>query len=385
MVKHDHHHSSTMTNDNGCTVVCTVSRYESRCAICSSKIIPGDRIFPFVPPSEDNGKTPANGFANKPKQSLAWGHEPCYHPSLPAPPNCRHWVRLGRCPALNLGMCAFLHDENQKGGNVDTTKNNDSNVNDGSSLAKRRWGGKRNWVRNQHKNSVFRIFLMQTYGIDYLTEENSTLIDVAGGKGELSWELTNLTGVKDCVVVDPRPLNLGLCETKWKKGMFEPRRTGPVFSKWYPACKDGCKLQKSKWPRHIRCFFDCLEFLKFMEAGKDGKEVANEWYNSELKKAKSISWTTKGLSQHEDGESHNGSDEPNMNHVDAYATSSNKNERGKSEIDNPDVARNALARCNLIIGFHPDQAAGEIADFAMARNIPWVRILISTHFKSSFL
>eukprot|EP00985_Skeletonema_marinoi_P026639 scaffold20820_cov73-Skeletonema_marinoi.AAC.1 len=105
---------------------------------------------------------------------------------------------------------------------------------------------------------------MQTYGIDYLNQENGVIIDAAGGKGELAWELINLSGVKDCVVVDPRQLNLSLVQTKWKKGLFEPKRTGPVFSKWYPACEDGCKMRQSKSPRHLRCFLDgeaCVEFM----------------------------------------------------------------------------------------------------------------------------
>ncbi len=370
-----------MMNDNEYAVACTISRYESRCAICASKIIPGDRIFPFISPSEDHGENLTDS-SDKPKQSLAWGHESCYHPSLPGPPPCRHWVRLGRCPAMKLGMCAFLHNDDQKGGNNDTAKNDQDGANELSSFAKRRWGGKRNWVRNQHKNSVFRIFLMQTYGMDYLIKENSTLIDVAGGKGELSWELTNLTGVKSCVVIDPRPLTLGLCETKWEKGMFEPKRIGPVFSKWYPACEDGCKLKKSKWPLHMKCFFDSVEFLKFMKPGKDGQQLSNVWYKNELEKAKSISWTTKGLSQHEDGESYIGKDKPKMNYVE-NATNSGDNDRSKTEIDNPDDARNILARCNLIIGFHPDQATGEIVDFALARNIPWVSLTIFFRFLTS--
>ncbi|KAL7457808.1 hypothetical protein ACHAWC_009348 [Mediolabrus comicus] len=212
-------------------------------------------------------------------------------------------MRLGRCPSLRMGLCAFRHCDNQKGKD--------------STLDKQRWGGRRHFVRNQHKNSVFRIFLMQTYGMNYLNRQDCTIIDAAGGKGELAWELINLTGVKECVVVDPRPLSLSLVQSKWKKGLFEPKRTGPVFSKWYPACEDGCKLRLSESPKHMRCFLDGKETIDFMNASSG--EAADVWYQSQLDRARKISWTSKGLT----------------------------------------------------VGLHCDQAAGEIVEFASALNIPW--------------
>ena len=215
--------------------------------------------------------------------------------------------------------------------------------------------------------------------MDYLdnTKKDAVVLDVAGGKGELAWELINLTGVKHCVVVDPRPLNLALCRSKWEKGLFEPRRTGPVFSKWYPACEDGCRLRKPKTPGHLRCFFDGDAFSKFINAEKcqggedNDNEVSrientaesNRWFQRELRKAKHISWTTKGLLQHEDGASYH--------HEEENVLDSNGHETTSTEITDPSDARNVLQRCHLIVGFHPDQAAGEIAEFASAAGIPW--------------
>ncbi|KAL9182309.1 hypothetical protein ACHAXT_012961 [Thalassiosira profunda] len=228
------------------------------------------------------------------RSSLAWGHEGCYTSHLPPPPACRHWQRLGRCPAQEMGLCAFLHDSEDRGTSA--------------TLDKQRWGGKRHFVRNQHKNSVFRTFLMQTYGLDYLTKKDGVILDVAGGKGELSFELINLCGVKECVVIDPRPLNLSLVRGKWEKGLFEPKRTG-VFSKWYPACEEGCKDRTPQSPGHMRCFFDGASFLEFANAETSEEvERTNEKLLREMIRAKSIVWTRKGL-QHEDGASYNEEDE----------------------------------------------------------------------------
>ncbi|KAL7500589.1 hypothetical protein ACHAWT_011221 [Skeletonema menzelii] len=288
-------------------------------------------------------------------KSISWGHESCHNTNLPPPPTCRHWLRLGRCPSLQAGLCAFSHNEDARGSAA-------------TNLDKKRYGGRRNYVRNQHKNSVLRIFLMQTYGLDYLNRQDGVIIDAAGGKGELAWELINLSGVKECVVVDPRQLNLSLVQTKWKKGLFEPKRTGPVFSKWYPACEDGCKMRQSKTPRHIRCFLDGEACLDFMNAASDEDiSRAEEWYQNQLIRAKEMSWTSKGLT-HEDGTSYKEEEEDTNNDE---KLPSETLETTESEIGCAQEARKVLQKSHLIVGLHCDQAAGEIVDFAAAKKIPW--------------
>jgi hypothetical protein len=63
------------------------------------------------------------------------------------------------------------------------------------------WGGNRARVRNQFRASVFRNFLMQTYGIEYM--QSGPVLDVAGGRGELSFEMNNCQGVRT-ILVEPR-------------------------------------------------------------------------------------------------------------------------------------------------------------------------------------
>jgi len=371
----------------------------------------------------------------------AWGHASCCQPNLPPPPPCRHWIRLGRCPTKEMGLCAFLHKDyhniNNNGdddNNNFTTIDHDGDGNNGMEMTenghmhqqqqqpqhqRRRWGGRRRCIRNQHKNSAFRIFLMQTYGMEYLLHGNGSsstndagssesnnnnpcgstkhgvIIDVAGGKGELSFELINLSGVSECVVFDPRPLNLNLVHDKWTKGLYEPKRIGPIFSRWYPACEDGCRFRKPTVPRHVRCFFHCESLLQFMGAttltmngeSMEYLEEKNRQFQNEIERAKRIVWTTKGL-QHEDGTSFNEGAvaesvddycSPSTNVTDASETKGSQldgevcaeEEVDTSEIVDPNEVRDILQRCHLIVGFHPDQAAGDIVDYALATNIPY--------------
>ena len=48
---------------------------------------------------------------------------------------------------------------------------------------------------------VFRKWLLSTFGLDLM--KSGAVLDVAGGKGDLSWLLVNADGI-DSIVVDPR-------------------------------------------------------------------------------------------------------------------------------------------------------------------------------------
>ena len=49
------------------------------------------------------------------KKRLVWGHFDCWVDSkvLITPPDCRHWLRTGKCVSLEAGLCAFDHTESK--------------------------------------------------------------------------------------------------------------------------------------------------------------------------------------------------------------------------------------------------------------------------------
>lgn len=71
------------------------------------------------------------------------------------------------------------------------------------------WGGRseRRWeeLLSAPDPCVVYRWLIDTFGAELLLSGGGVL-DVAGGQGELSFELVNLNQV-ECTVVDPRPLN----------------------------------------------------------------------------------------------------------------------------------------------------------------------------------
>jgi hypothetical protein len=47
-------------------------------------------------------------------------------------------------------------------------------------------------------------------------------------------------------------------------GGWEPTHTGPVFSKWNPAVKDGDKSKPPIHPEHLRVFFFAQSVVQFI-------------------------------------------------------------------------------------------------------------------------
>ena len=59
----------------------------------------------------------------------------------------------------------------------------------------------------KERASVFAKFLIETFGNSKLLSKGCGVLDVAGGRGEMNFELNVLRNVK-CTTIDPRPSKL---------------------------------------------------------------------------------------------------------------------------------------------------------------------------------
>jgi hypothetical protein len=66
-----------------------------------------------------------------------------------------------------------------------------------------------------HRASKFADWLVRTFGVEKLSE-GSGVLDVAGGRGDVSWELHTVRGVP-CTLVEPRARKLNRLQHKWLK------------------------------------------------------------------------------------------------------------------------------------------------------------------------
>ena len=68
-------------------------------------------------------------------------------------------------------------------------------------------------AHKKERTKIFVNWLLETYGFDYLNS-GTGVIDIAGGKGAISWELQCIRKIK-CSLVDPRTVNLSGKQKKY--------------------------------------------------------------------------------------------------------------------------------------------------------------------------
>ena len=101
-------------------------------------------------------------------------------------------------------------------------------------------------------------WLINVFGFEYLSS-GSGILDVAGGKGELSFEFVNLNGITS-TVFDPRPLEVNRFVRKLEFGYYHRNEILGSFNINFSENKidDNYTSITREWimPSHIRGFFN---------------------------------------------------------------------------------------------------------------------------------
>ena len=324
---------------------------------------------------------------------------------LPATPAlCRHWARRGRCDYGD--GCRFRH-ERVPGDDADA---DDPRV---SAMDGRREGaarfGRRHHARNRNKAGDFRRWLVATFGFETLAS-GAGVLDVAGGKGELAFELRNLSGIP-VTVVDPRPMRLERYVRRFRSGMYH-RNQSPAATKLRRPLDSTLAA-----PDHLRMF---LHRGVFDPARSDGERRLAAIESCEL--AHATRWSRRGLV---DGESAPGDGVRDGANLDEayripgepvrHATMFSEIPRRRdpdaddveadvdvdveadveADVDDPDavamtpVAMDASATadacervfrdCSVVVGLHPDQATDAAVDLALAFGKPFAVVPCCTY------
>ena len=66
---------------------------------------------------------------------------------------------------------------------------------------------------SSQRAEVFADWIIQKFGFENL--KNGKILDIAGGRGDLSFELGSKRGL-DCIIVDPRPGKLKRWQIKYR-------------------------------------------------------------------------------------------------------------------------------------------------------------------------
>jgi hypothetical protein len=282
--------------------------------------------------------------------------------STAAPAACRHF-RRGYC---RMGSaCRFAHTEVA------------------APASDRRGRRRTQRKRNLGRVAIFRRWLVDTYG-DAL-KSGTGVVDVAGGRGALSFELLNVAGVQS-TVVDPRTtLALGRLVQQWERNAYHAVRGAdrPPTPVALPA--------------HWAAYWTEALWRPLLSSA-DGHFVPSEDELAAVETALRSRPAARVLGDDDDDdddaddaaahEAHEGSDGRDRMASDAAAPAAKPESIGAGNGEPPSAASSSstplttqtslrtlpsagaacahLRDCSLVVGLHPDAATEAIVDFALA-------------------
>jgi hypothetical protein len=250
-------------------------------------------------------------------------------------------------------------------------------------------------VFNEGRCGSVRRWMLRVFGEDYL-KSGSGVLDVAGGKGELAFELSALNAVT-CTVIDPRPMDLYRYKRKLLFGYYHRNEVLGVYNS-VPRPIDHNDI---RLPFHIRAFFEVptLSTCHLQDSQivyTDGIDLTvnniypfflhdeTKWTECLLRGLNTV-WTNKGLT-HDEVEcnsSDSDGDEGACDHSCSCGddTSSCASSYGSAHLLHPNAGGVAVCEyehalslvrdCSMLVGMHPDQAAEQIIDCALRLKKPF--------------
>ena len=176
-----------------------------------SSISPGEDFIP---------RPPADAEVNNRKRN---------HSNLESDQICKHFLNTGKCLKTS---CKFLHPDDRKvltEKRVQYVKNKKE-----KQLLVHESNFQGDIANSSQRARVYADWIVGKFGLDFL--KTGKILDIGGGRGDLSFELGAKLGL-DCIVVDPRPQKMKRWQVK--------------FIKKNPSCRKA---------RHIQDIFDSCFF-----------------------------------------------------------------------------------------------------------------------------
>jgi len=217
------------------------------------------------PPATTALETPASSSSSSPQ-------------SLSPPPLCKHWARSKICLYHAKGKCKFSHPPDYELPPPKPSKNRRNHKPQTDLTHRHRSAGGRLQTRNDARVAILRAFLankLKEHGIPDLSQYN--VLDVAGGKGELAFQLLNLNNVARCHVIDPRPLSLGRFQKRLSRGFYH--RSQGILQ--HDVIRPQTEPERSV--DQLRCFFSNELWEEGEKSNKNENKKSKDDNNEETK------------------------------------------------------------------------------------------------------
>jgi hypothetical protein len=131
-------------------------------------------------------------------------------------------------------------------------------------------------------------------------------------------------------------------------------------------------------PPHLRVFFHANQADDVAGWEGGGGAAGSRWLQSARAAGRRVAWTTKGLQEEEDHEERESVEQLLLEEDEEAAGRARQADDAAAILDDqpeelttPDQVSTLLAQASIVVGLHPDQAAGEIVEFALARRLPF--------------
>eukprot|EP00884_Botryococcus_braunii_P010341 jgi/Botrbrau1/19308/Bobra.0073s0047.1 len=268
---------------------------------------------------------------------------------------CKYWINTGKCH--KGAVCRYAHPPESEDGAV--------------RLA---WVASRKQARRQaaaaggdphaasaaskrHRARIFADWIVSTFGLDFL-RSGSGVVDVAGGRGELAFYLQNVHGIHT-TVVDPRPGKL----SRKQHRILASSSLQPADS---AHCSAGSLPLRTptdeSWPASLD---PALRATGGFQAAAHNFQVGRADDQGKVCD-RSLSRIAEGPATGEDRfvVGGNGWEGQLPEHLEAeFGMQLWESRHGE-----------ALRRCSIVVGLHPDQATDPILEFALAFGKPFAII-----------
>ncbi len=351
-----------------------LAKVRNLCHACNEHIEAGSRIWPLAKRNLEkmNGgkiaqtRSISNNIVYS-KAFFTWVHLNCAKVFLGegtlSPPLCPYFAKHNTCGFGSA--CFYSHD-------IQPVNKSDSHVAHTIQIASEAKEEERDNA-NVHGNSKgcksghVRRFLIDKYGVDFLNA-GSGVVDVAGGKGELAFELINLNGVA-ATVIDPRHVDCTRCVKKLRHGIYT---RNPLYSK-YITMKP---LDVATFPKHVKIFFDrgMIEWFRTYDRSKQIEDVGavklrecTEYFQKGLEFAnnKILVGESSKFQEYKRGVSKEQMRLKPLSSMDPATLDSDSTLPHPHQIHSDSEAYYILRHSSLLVGLHPDQATEYIIDFAL--------------------
>ncbi|KAF9363593.1 hypothetical protein BGX34_003754 [Mortierella sp. NVP85] len=126
-------------------------------------------------------------------------------------PHCKFWLNSGKC---NKEQCLFWHETDLVKLKAERRRWVEERIQAKRQISHHASDPHQHTTKNQHRERAlyFAHWLIQTFTREFLNS-GSGVLDIAGGRGDLSWELQTRQGVQS-TIVEPRP---GKGMRKWQR------------------------------------------------------------------------------------------------------------------------------------------------------------------------